>query len=117
MLHESIPDRGNKIKTGKRVTSIKVNDTGVEVTCDDGTIEQGSIVMGCDGIRSIARTEMDRLERAETGRATNKTPLHSMGSSGGHRGTIGNFCTWRRYHADLLQPSLRSKADVLQVAA
>lgn len=73
MLHESIPDRDTKIKTGKRVTSIKAHDTGVEVTCDDGSIEQGSIVMGCDGIRSIIRTEMDRFERAETGRATNET--------------------------------------------
>ena len=41
------------------------------MTCDDGTVEHGSIAIGCDGIRSITRSELDRIEREETGRATN----------------------------------------------
>ncbi|KAH8176530.1 FAD binding domain-containing protein [Sarocladium implicatum] len=71
MLYESIPDRDTRVRTGMDVTRINIHDAGVEVICGDGTVEKGSIVIGCDGVRSITRSEMDRIEREETGRATN----------------------------------------------
>lgn len=71
MLYESNPDRRTKIRKGTKVKRIDTHEKGVTVTCEDGSVERGSIVIGCDGVRSIARTEMDRIEREEIGRATN----------------------------------------------
>ncbi len=39
----------------KRVRGIDVFPDGVKVTCQDGTVESGSIVIGADGVRSKVR--------------------------------------------------------------
>ena len=41
--------------------NIKILETGIEVRCSDGTIEQGSIVIGADGVHSQVRNQMHEL--------------------------------------------------------
>ncbi|OTB02576.1 hypothetical protein M426DRAFT_24548 [Hypoxylon sp. CI-4A] len=50
-----------KIKLKKRVVNVKVFDDGVKVECDDGTVEEGSIIIGCDGVHSRVRHCMQTL--------------------------------------------------------
>jgi 2-polyprenyl-6-methoxyphenol hydroxylase-like FAD-dependent oxidoreductase len=48
------------IKTGKEVIDIETTRDGVKVLCADGSSEQGSIVIGADGVSSIVRDIMRR---------------------------------------------------------
>jgi 2-polyprenyl-6-methoxyphenol hydroxylase-like FAD-dependent oxidoreductase len=55
-LYDRLPeDAKNRILLQKRVTDINVLTDGVEVTCQDGSVERGSIVLGTDGVRSRVR--------------------------------------------------------------
>jgi 2-polyprenyl-6-methoxyphenol hydroxylase-like FAD-dependent oxidoreductase len=65
-LYDSLSeDAKNRILLQKRVTDIKVLTDGVEVICQDGHVERGSIVLGNDGVRSRVRQVMTRLEKGE----------------------------------------------------
>lgn len=46
------------IKLNKRVERIEHTDTGVRVLLTDGTVEEGDIVVGADGVHSIVRSQM-----------------------------------------------------------
>jgi 2-polyprenyl-6-methoxyphenol hydroxylase-like FAD-dependent oxidoreductase len=50
--------------TSKKLTNITSDDAGVRVTCADGSVYQGSIVLGADGVHSKTRTLMRRLALA-----------------------------------------------------
>ncbi|KUL84905.1 hypothetical protein ZTR_07879 [Talaromyces verruculosus] len=66
-LYDSLPeDVRKRILLRKRVTDIKVLPHGVEVTCQDGHVEKGSIVLGADGVRSRVRQVMAKPEKGET---------------------------------------------------
>ncbi|KAK0648535.1 hypothetical protein B0T16DRAFT_435796 [Cercophora newfieldiana] len=54
-----------RIKTSKRVTSITTTADGVTVTCDDGSIETGSIVIGADGVHSKTHSMMAAMTGQE----------------------------------------------------
>ncbi|KAK4451152.1 hypothetical protein QBC34DRAFT_401438 [Podospora aff. communis PSN243] len=61
-LYDTLPaDAQERIKTSKRVTSISTTEHGVTVTCDDGSVELGSIVIGADGVHSKTRSLMATL--------------------------------------------------------
>jgi 2-polyprenyl-6-methoxyphenol hydroxylase-like FAD-dependent oxidoreductase len=55
LLHQSLPDKEERILTNKHVTRIETHDDGVSVLCKDGSIMEGSIVVGCDGVHSRVR--------------------------------------------------------------
>ncbi|RAO71662.1 uncharacterized protein BHQ10_007674 [Talaromyces amestolkiae] len=74
-LYDSLPeDARSRILLQKRVTDIKVLPDGVEVTCQDGHVERGSIVLGTDGVRSRVRQIMTMLDKGETTTEKEKNP-------------------------------------------
>ncbi|KAI1071691.1 hypothetical protein LB507_005341 [Fusarium sp. FIESC RH6] len=62
VLYESLPSSTKaKILTDKKVSDIVPTETGVQVSCNDGTSYQGSIVIGTDGAHSYVREKMREL--------------------------------------------------------
>jgi FAD dependent monooxygenase len=59
IVYECLPDK-SKVLTDKRVIDVKESDDGVLVKLQDGTTEQGDIVIGCDGVHSRVRDLMWR---------------------------------------------------------
>ncbi|KAH7007915.1 hypothetical protein B0J12DRAFT_692087 [Macrophomina phaseolina] len=57
ILYDHIQDK-SKVLTSQRVTSIDENDQGVSVRTKDGSLFEGDIVVGADGVRSAVRREM-----------------------------------------------------------
>ncbi|KAH8670849.1 hypothetical protein BX600DRAFT_231238 [Xylariales sp. PMI_506] len=55
LLLRTLPDHEKRVKTSKGIKSIAETKTGVVVTFDDGTVEEGSIVIGADGVHSTVR--------------------------------------------------------------
>ncbi|KAI0378928.1 putative monooxygenase [Hypomontagnella monticulosa] len=63
-LYESLPEAvKSRVLLKKRVTDITVSEDGVKVICADGSTEEGSIVIGADGVRSRVRPHMQALKR------------------------------------------------------
>lgn len=52
-----MPDK-SKVKAGKKVISIVEHEEGVRLRMEDGSTEEGDIVVGCDGAHSIVRDAM-----------------------------------------------------------
>lgn len=53
----------SKIRTGVSISDIEVTASGVRVTLSDGSVEDGSIVVGADGVHSNTRAIMQRLAK------------------------------------------------------
>lgn len=63
-LYESLPETvKSRVLLKKRVTNITVSEDGVKVVCADGSTQEGSIVIGADGVRSRVRPHMQALKR------------------------------------------------------
>ncbi|KAL1888213.1 hypothetical protein Sste5346_009687 [Sporothrix stenoceras] len=62
-----LPDKETRIFTSKKVISIETHADGVQVHCDDGSIEKSSIVVGCDGAYSRVRGIMQDLRLKASG--------------------------------------------------
>ncbi|KAI0449143.1 putative monooxygenase [Xylaria acuta] len=61
-LYECLPESAKaRIHVKKRVTEIDVLPDGVCVHCEDGTTEEGTIVIGADGVHSRTRQCMETL--------------------------------------------------------
>lgn len=56
-LYNNLPDKST-IKLSKRVDHIEHTDTGIRVILTDGTVEEGDMVIGADGVHSTVRTQM-----------------------------------------------------------
>ncbi|KAI1099341.1 FAD/NAD(P)-binding domain-containing protein [Jackrogersella minutella] len=62
VLYQSLPDSAKaQIKLKKRVVGVNVFDDGVSVECADGTVVEGSIVIGADGVHSRVRPCMQAM--------------------------------------------------------
>jgi 2-polyprenyl-6-methoxyphenol hydroxylase-like FAD-dependent oxidoreductase len=57
-LLNALDKKEERVKTGKRLSKIINSKTGVRVEFADGTHEEGSIVVGADGIWSSVRDQM-----------------------------------------------------------
>lgn len=57
-LVDALKDPERHVKTGKRLTNIVSHKDGVKVEFADGTSENGSIVIGADGVWSSVRDQM-----------------------------------------------------------
>lgn len=53
-----------EVKYGKKAVGVEVEEGGVKVQFDDGTSEQGNMVLGCDGIHSSVRSLAIEPERS-----------------------------------------------------
>ncbi|KAK7418276.1 hypothetical protein QQX98_004061 [Neonectria punicea] len=76
LLHTHLPQRDTRILTGKKVVSIDTDAQGVTVHCSDGTAEEGSIVVGCDGVYSTVRKMMrDLMLKSSIKVADSESPM------------------------------------------
>ncbi|KEZ40773.1 FAD binding domain-containing protein [Scedosporium apiospermum] len=63
-LYEKLNERDSRVLTNKEVVSIDTYDHGVKVRCLDGSVFEGSIVIGADGVHSTVRCLMNRVAAA-----------------------------------------------------
>ncbi|KAH7129586.1 hypothetical protein B0J13DRAFT_509994 [Dactylonectria estremocensis] len=76
LLHSRLPEQDSRILLGKKVVSIDTHPNGVTVHCSDSTIEEGSIVVGCDGIHSSVRRIMrDLMLKASVKVTDSESPM------------------------------------------
>ncbi|KAH6661189.1 hypothetical protein BKA67DRAFT_78007 [Truncatella angustata] len=62
-LYENLSQESkSSVLLGKRVVGAQVDDEGVKVTCQDGTVVEGDILIGADGVRSRVRSAMQQLK-------------------------------------------------------
>ena len=57
ILYDELPDKSN-VLTGKRVKNVVDNENEVYVELEDGSVEKGDLVVGCDGVHSTVREAM-----------------------------------------------------------
>lgn len=59
-LYESLTeeDRASRILSGKALEVIETTADGVRVTCKDGSVHEGSILVGADGVNSAVRKDL-----------------------------------------------------------
>ncbi|KAK2729707.1 FAD binding domain protein [Colletotrichum kahawae] len=60
VLYDNLKQK-DKVNPSKRVNKINVSENGVSVHTTDGSIYEGDIVVGADGIHSTVRSEMWRI--------------------------------------------------------
>lgn len=51
----------DKVLTSRRVVGFEMDEHGVSVECQDGSVHRGSILVGADGIRSTVGRQMSQL--------------------------------------------------------
>ncbi|KAI9164120.1 FAD-dependent monooxygenase DEP2 [Paramyrothecium foliicola] len=72
ILYENLPNKA-RIRTNATVVQVKQQVSGVEVVLNDGTVEVGDIVLGCDGVNSRVRGFMwDHANKTSMGTITAK---------------------------------------------
>ncbi|KAI1132771.1 hypothetical protein F5Y10DRAFT_230740 [Nemania abortiva] len=77
-LLEGLGANKAKIRTGANIEDIEMTEKGVRVHLHDGSVEEGSIVIGADGVHSKTRTIMQRLaEEAGDNFAKEEEPIVS----------------------------------------
>ncbi|EAU36861.1 predicted protein [Aspergillus terreus NIH2624] len=57
ILYDCLPDK-SPFKLGCKVRDITQDSTGVEVILENGAVERGDMVLGCDGVHSLVRQRM-----------------------------------------------------------
>jgi len=62
-LAEGLAASKDKIRTGTGIEDIEVTQSGVRVRLSDGSVEEGSIVIGADGVHSKTRDIMQKLAK------------------------------------------------------
>lgn len=60
LLYDSLSeeDQQSRILSGKALEIIETTPEGVRVTCKDGSVHEGSIVVGADGVNSAVRKDL-----------------------------------------------------------
>lgn len=57
-LYDQLPERESRMLPGKALETIETTADGVRVTCKDGSVHEGSIVVGADGVNSTVRKHL-----------------------------------------------------------
>jgi FAD-dependent urate hydroxylase len=58
-LHDLIGARGIQVNYGRRLTAVADTATGVRAEFTDGTTAEADVLIGCDGVHSVARRSVD----------------------------------------------------------
>jgi 2-polyprenyl-6-methoxyphenol hydroxylase-like FAD-dependent oxidoreductase len=56
LLYDGFGKHKEKIRTSVYINGIEMDNMGVRVKLQDGSVEKGSIVIGCDGVNSQTRS-------------------------------------------------------------
>ena len=64
-MYEAHPNK-NKLLSNKQVSSVDQDENGVKVTTKDGSVYEGDIVIGADGVWSTVRQSMWRAMEKDT---------------------------------------------------
>lgn len=76
VLWECLPAQAqSKTHANKKVSDIKTTDTGVVVSCTDGTSYEGSVVIGADGAYSVVRRHMQLMALRDQPAANEERPF------------------------------------------
>ncbi|KAH8657823.1 hypothetical protein BX600DRAFT_468187 [Xylariales sp. PMI_506] len=67
VLYDQIPNPEKHIKTGKSLTGLETTESGVTAYFSDGSSEQGSILIGADGVWSKTRQLLAKAAPADSG--------------------------------------------------
>lgn len=78
VLYEAIPDREKRVKPNSRIVSIETGSDGVQVHLKDGTVQEGSVVVGVDGVHSKTREEIQRLSNTSAGEHPMTTTFYGI---------------------------------------
>ncbi|KAJ0416361.1 FAD/NAD(P)-binding domain-containing protein [Aspergillus carlsbadensis] len=74
ILYDGFPNK-ERIRTSSEVVAIETHSTGVQVHLKSGAVENGSIVIGADGVHSKIRSELQLLYKATKGIDANVNPI------------------------------------------
>lgn len=55
ILYARLPDRQSRVLPNKKVTGVEQDDSSVTVTCADGSVFKGDMLIGCDGVHSAVQ--------------------------------------------------------------
>lgn len=61
LLYENLPEKETRVKSGAAVRDVETLEKGVKVHLKDGSVEEGSILIGVDGVYSKTRQIMQHL--------------------------------------------------------
>ncbi|KAI0142854.1 FAD binding domain protein [Xylariaceae sp. FL1272] len=64
VLYDRLPDK-LRVRAGVSVKNISSSESHVEIRLQDGSVEKGDLVMGCDGVYSTVRRYMWEVANAE----------------------------------------------------
>lgn len=62
ILYQRYPDH-SKIRLEEKVTAVETSDSGATVTTSNGSVYQGDLIVGADGVHSIVRQEIWRASK------------------------------------------------------
>lgn len=79
LLWKALPEREPRVRTGREVVSVETHATGVRVSCADGSAEEGSIVVGCDGVHGVVRQAVRGLRTEEKRKSRRRFGLARLG--------------------------------------
>lgn len=99
LLREALPEREPRVRAGKEVVSIETRAEagGVVVTCADGSAEEGSVVVGCDGARGAVGRAVRALRAEGKSAARRRRFSFGLGGGDGKDGKAGRATEARYY--------------------
>ena len=81
LLYENLPDKA-RVRTDAAVVDIQTHDQGVQVHLEDGSTEEGTVLLGADGVHSKTRRILQQL---------GQTPPDSWPMTATYQGLYGCF--------------------------
>ena len=98
LLWEALPEREARLRTGREVIAVETHATGVRVSCADGSVEEGSIVVGCDGVDGVVRQAVcDLRAEKKKNKARRRLGLARFGGRTGSYGKVDRTMVVRFY--------------------
>ena len=56
LLYDGFQEHKERIITSANICDIDMDEIGVRVKLQDGSVEKGSVIIGCDGVHSQTRS-------------------------------------------------------------